>query len=179
MYGWLRSLWVDAHDDSCAEEYNKAENVTYVTTVWDWQVGTPAGELPFKYILKTLIDIWRVKKNYSLFSKIKTAYNMCVEPLCRRKIYWDSDFGSGSGKFYHFDWLTFKIDYKQSQWTASHFEEKKFFERYIWQKEFRKVKSRYFIHDIAGKEEVDGIDFAKACDDYADECQEQWEAFND
>lgn len=179
MFGWLRSLWTNVHDDDCAEEYNKAEDVTYVTTIWNWECGTPAGELPFKYIPKTLIDIWRVKKKYSLISKIKTTYNMCVEPLLRRKIYWDSEFGSGHGKFYTFDWLTFKIEYSTSLWTASHFEEKRFFERYIWQKEFRKIKSRYLIHDIAGYEEVSEIAFAHACDDYAKECQEQWEAFDD
>ncbi len=181
MYGWLLSYWKNANDSSYAETKHGIDpNITGIHLIWDWTAGTRGEELPFKNIPKTIKDIWSVKKNYPLISKIKTMYRMCIEPLCRREVHWTTEFGSAQGEnFFTFDWLTLKIKYKNSSWTADTFQEEKFYERYLWQKKFRNYKTRFFKHDLGGAIEMDAIDFYKACDDYSEQAYKHWEEYYD
>ena len=60
MFGWLFKPWATANDDSYASQ-KLDNNTTSINTIWDWDVGTPSGDLPFKYIPITIKDIFRVK----------------------------------------------------------------------------------------------------------------------
>ena len=46
-------------------------------------------------------------------------------------------------------------------------------------KEFRNYKTEFFKHSIDDVVEMEEWDFYEACDDYAEECHKQWEAFDD
>ena len=154
MFGWMSKAWTDANDDSYAS-HKLDSGSTGINTIWDWDAGTPAGDLPFKYIPRTIKDIFRVKKNYSLISKLKTVNTMCIKPLLRREIHWCSNFGScNGGEFYTFDWLTLKVSYHNSSWAFDTYQQTNFFERYIWDKKFRVVRSEYYYHDIAEHREI-------------------------
>jgi len=151
MFGWLFQPWTDANDDSYASQ-KTGSGSTGISLIWDWDAGTPSGDLPFKYIPRTIKDIFRVKKNYSLISKLKTVNTMCIKPLLRRQLHWTSNFGScNGGEFYTFDWLTLKVNYSNSSWAFDTYQQTNFYERYIWDKNFRVVRSEYFYHGIAEK----------------------------
>ena len=180
---WLYSFWLDANDSCCAkEEHGIDPSITGIHMIWDWSVGTRREELPFKNIPITIKDIWRVKKNYSLISKIKTMYRMCIEPLCRREVHWTTEFGSSQGaNFFTFDWLTLKIRYENSTWTADTFQEEKFYERYLWQKKFRNYKTKFFKHCLSEKHpiEMNEWDFYKARDEHYQESCKDLEGYCD
>ena len=85
-------------------------------------------------------------KKYSLISKLKTTYRYCIKPLLRREIHWEV--GGMGTSFYSFDWLTLKVKYFHSDWYFDTWQNKNFYERYIWQDNFRKVKSKFYCHDL-------------------------------
>ena len=143
MFGWLSSIWTNADDDYCAKE--KKGDITYLDSIWLWNLGTKDGELPFKNIPITIKDIFKVKKKYSLISKLKTTYRYCIEPLLRREIHWEV--GGMGTTFYSFDWLTLKVKYFHSDWYFDTWQNKNWYERYIWEDNFRKVKSKFYCHD--------------------------------
>ena len=154
MFGWLFKPWTTANDDSYATQ--KLDNNTKsISLIWDWDVGTRSGELPFKNVPKTIKDIFETKKNYSLISKLKTVHTMCIKPFLRRQLHWTSNFGScQGGEFYMLDWFTLKVSYHNSSWVCDTYQKTNFYERYLWQKNFRLVRSKYFYHDIADQKEI-------------------------
>jgi len=179
MFGWLFKPWTTANDDSYASQ-KLDNNTTSINTIWDWDVGTPAGDLPFKYIPRTIKDIFRVKKNYSLISKLKTVNTMCIKPLLRREIHWCSNFGScNGGEFYTFDWLTLKVSYHNSSWSFDTYQQTKFYERYIWDKEFRVVRSEYYYHGIAEHKEISEDEHDLGVEKRQREYEEDMEGYDD
>lgn len=179
MFGWLFKPWTTANDDSYASQ--KLDNNTKaISMVWDWHVGTPSEDLPFKYIPITIKDIFRVKKNYSLISKLKTINTMCIKPLLRRQLHWISNFGSCTGgEFYSLDWLTLKVSYRNSSWVCDTYQQTNFYERYIWEKNFRLVRSKYFYHDIADQKEISEREHDLGVEKLQREYEENMEAYDD
>jgi len=179
MFGWLFKPWTTANDDSYASQ--KLDNNTKaISMVWDWHVGTPSEDLPFKYIHITIKDIFRVKKNYSLISKLKTINTMCIKPLLRRQLHWISNFGSCTGgEFYSLDWLILKVSYSNSSWVCDTYQQTNFYERYIWEKNFRLVRSKYFYHDIADQKEISEREHDLGVEKLQREYEENMEAYDD
>ena len=179
MFGRLFKPWNTANDDSYASQ--KLDNNTKsISLIWDWDVGTPSGELPFKYIPKTINDIFRIKKNYSLISKLKTVYTMCIKPFLRRQIHWTSNFGScNGGEFYTFDWLTLKVNYSNSSWAFDTYQQTNFYERYLWEKKFRLVRSKYFNHDLDGSKEISEREHDLGVEKLQREYEERMEDYDD
>ena len=179
MFGWLFKPWATANDDSYASQ-KLDNNTTSINTIWDWHVGTPSGDLPFKYIPITIKDIFRVKKNYSLISKLKTINTMCIKPLLRRQLHWTSSFGSCTGaEFYSLDWLTLKVSYSNSSWVCDTYQQTNFYERYIWEKNFRLVRSKYFYHDIADQKEISEREHDLGVEKLQREYEENMEVYDD
>ena len=174
LFGLVFSYWKKANDSSYSEN-NKS-----ITLIWDWDAGTPAGELPFKYIPRTIKDIFRVKKNYSLISKIKTVNTMCIKPLLRRQLHWTSNFGSyQGGEFYMFDWFTLKVSYHNSSWVCDTYQQTNFYERYLWENNFRLVKSKHFYHDIVDQKEISEREHDLGVEKLQREYEENMEAYDD
>ena len=179
MFGWLFQPWTDANDDSYASQ-KTGSGSTGISLIWDWDAGTPSGDLPFKYIPRTIKDIFRVKKNYSLISKLKTVNTMCIKPLLRRKIHWCSNFGSGTGgEFYSLDWFTLKVSYSNSDWAFDTYQQTNFYERYIWEKNFRVVRSKYFYHGWAEHREISEDEHDLGVEKLQREYEERMEDYDD
>ena len=110
---------------------------------WDWTLGHDKETLPFRSIPITALDIWN--KNWSLKNKIRKIYKVCVQPIFRRKITWQSG-GSGNMHFHWFDWLTLRQGYKISYWLEDTYQKECWYEKSIFAKDFEIVRTKCCDH---------------------------------
>ena len=110
---------------------------------WDWTLGHDKETLPFRSIPITALDIWN--KNWSLKNKIRKIYKVCVQPIFRRKITWQSG-GSGNMNFHWFDWLTLRQGYHRSYWLQDTYQKECWYEKSIFAKDDERFRTKCVDH---------------------------------
>ena len=133
---------------------------------WDWSLGHDKYTLPFSSIPKTIQDI--LGRNWSLKRKIKTIFESCIKPLCRRRVHWTTG-GSGNMHFHWFEWSTLKQGYKTSTWIHDRWSMEYVLEKSIFKKEFDLVENKYFDNYMCNSKEITEQEFERIEDSFRDE----------